>query len=240
MKRTELLNNVDHGDLRVAVAHGARFGDAVNLMPIVPTEFDAAQRDHPILFRQDDRGAMQAVVLLGLDRDENLHLFGNGWRDVYVPAIQRRGPFLIGVEERRTDGEVRREPMIRINRNDPRVGDPAGEPLFLSQGGNAPYLEAVSETLRILHVGAQMAPAMFAALEAAGLIRPVALEIALDDVTKYDLPNFSTIDVERLQALDGAALERLNAQGFLALAFAAASSLGNIPRLIAAKNASRA
>ena len=73
-----LLNNVDHADLRVIAGHGATFGDAINQALILPTEFEAAQREYPILIRKDDAGGYQAVVLLGLDRDENLFLDETG------------------------------------------------------------------------------------------------------------------------------------------------------------------
>ena len=42
-----------------AVAHGQAHGDAVNQALLFPNEFEAAQRDYPILFRRDDRGGMR-------------------------------------------------------------------------------------------------------------------------------------------------------------------------------------
>jgi len=226
---TILVNNVAHGDARVAM-DGIQPGDAANQMLVVPTEFDAAARDHPILFRRDDDGAWQAVVLLGLDRDENLHLAATGWNDSYRPAVQRRGPFVIGMGD---DGE----PMIRVDPADPRFDAGEGEPLFLPQGGHAPLLERVAEALRTLHIGVMASQPMFAAIEAAGLFRPVALDIEVDENTRYTVADVFAIDGERLAALDGAALAALHEPGFLAPVFAAASSLGNLPRLIALKTA---
>jgi hypothetical protein len=89
-----LVNNIDHADLHVAIRAGADYGDSVNQMPIFPSEFEEAQRSFPIVFRRGDAG-VQAFVLLGLDRDENLFLSGDRWTSAYVPAIQRRGPFSI-------------------------------------------------------------------------------------------------------------------------------------------------
>lgn len=70
MTRTALLNNVDHGGLRVAIGQGAAFGHAVNQMLLVPTAFLDAQRDHPILFRHDGETGWGAVALLGFDRGD--------------------------------------------------------------------------------------------------------------------------------------------------------------------------
>jgi len=59
---------------------------------LFPNEFEAAQRDYPILFRRDDRGGVYGVALLGLDLDNNLFLDDDGgWHASYVPAVRQRG-----------------------------------------------------------------------------------------------------------------------------------------------------
>ena len=77
MASSILLNNVDHRDLRVAVGHHARYGDAINQTRVFPAEFEELQRDYAILLRRDEHGALFATVLLGLDPDENLFLDGD-------------------------------------------------------------------------------------------------------------------------------------------------------------------
>ena len=224
---TALLNNVDHGGLRVAIRHGAAFGDAVNQMLLLPTEFLEAQREFPILFRRSAEG-WAAVALLGFDQDENLFLGEAGWSSRYVPAVQRRGPCLIGRDEAG-------EPKVRIALDDPRVGDGAGHPLFLPHGGEAPYLGHVRQALAQLHAGTEASPAMFAAFEAAGLVDEVRLDVEVDAERRYEIEGYWTIGAPTLAALDGDTLARLNADGYLALAFAVVASLGNVERLIELK-----
>jgi hypothetical protein len=240
MTTAVLLNNVDHADLRVVTRHAAEFGDSINQVLIFPTEYEEIQREYPILFRREPNGGFQSVALLGLDRDENLFLDAQGWQARYVPAVQRRGPFMIGFQEREEGGEVRREPMIHVDLDHPRISATEGEPVFLPQGGNSPYLEHVAALLRVIHQGLELSGPMFAAFEELGLIRPVAVEVQLDDAEQYVLPDFLTIDEARLAELDGAALERLHEGGFLRAAFLAAASLGNVSRLIDLKNRRRA
>jgi hypothetical protein len=235
MTKRVLLNNVDHHDLRVITRHSALYGDAINQALIFPTEFEDAQRDYPILFRQDAEGAFVAVVLLGLDADENLFLDETGWAARYVPAIQQRGPFSIGVPG--PDAEPGAEPMIHIDLDDPRISRTEGEPVFRTHGGNAPYLDHVAAVLRALHVGHQVMPAMFAAFQALDLVQPVAIQLPIDESLRYDLPDFFTIDPDRLAALDGAGLAQLHRDGFLRAAFATALSLANINRLAEMKRA---
>jgi hypothetical protein len=232
-----LLNNVDHGDLRVVTRGDSGFGDDINQVLIFPTEFEAVQREYPIFFRKDAEGVFQSVALLGLDRDENLFLEERGWNARYVPAIQQRGPFSIAL---RSDGE----PMIHVDLDDPRVQaaeiEEGGERVFLPAGGNSPYLQHVARLLGVIYDGLEFSKVMFAAFEAHGLIEPIDVEIKLDDYTQYDLPELYTISQDRFAALDAAGLEALHRSGFLAAAQWVLSSLGNVGFLVELKNRKRA
>ncbi|KQV58663.1 MULTISPECIES: SapC family protein [unclassified Caulobacter] len=233
-----LLNNVDHADLRVIAGHGAAFGDAINQVLVLPTEFEAVQREYPILIRKDASGAYQAVALLGLDRDENLFLDETGWNARYVPAVQRRGPFSIALQRDEPGGEPR--PMIHVDLDHPRISRVEGEPLFLPAGGNAPYLQGVSRALGQIHDGLDVAGPMFAFFDELGLIEPIDVEIKLDDNTRYDLPDVFTLAPDRLAAVTGEPLERLHQSGLLRAAHWIISSMGNIEELIARKASRRA
>jgi hypothetical protein len=232
MTKTVLLNNIDHGDLKVITGHGPAFGDNINQVLIFPTEFEDIQREYPIFFRKDANGDYQSVALLGLDRDENLFLDDSGWQARYVPAVQRRGPFSIGLQAARADIE----PMIHVDIDHPRISETKGEPLFLPAGGNSPYLQHVTRLLGTIFDGLEVSKPMFAAFEDLDLIEPVAVEIQLNDRQRYDLPNLYTIAQDRLAELKGADLERLHAAGLLRAACWVVSSLGNVNRLIDLKN----
>ncbi len=226
------LDNVDDADVHVAVRAGAAFGDHANLLPIMPVEFEEAQRELPIVFRRGADGGIRGYVLLGLDRGENLFLTGadadERWATRFVPAIQRRGPFALARGE---EGE----PVVQIDRDDPRVGAADGVPLFRDHGGDAPYLEHVRAALHLLAEGAQSERAIHADLEAAGLLRGVTLRIDLGDAGGYELTDLLTIDQAALAGLSGATLERLHGNGLLRAATMAAASLGNMERLIELK-----
>jgi hypothetical protein len=228
------INNVDHADLRVSPRAGAAFGDAANQALVFPAEFEELQREFPIVFRRREAG-IGAYALLGLDRDENLFLEDDRWVSRYVPASHRRGPFSIGLVAGAA-GE-RGEPMIHVDIDDPRVGDPEGLPLFLQHGGNAPYLNHISAVLRLLYQEMDSAPPAYAALDDAGLLTEVTLSIDVSEDRRYTVPDVVVVDVERLAGLAGASLERLHRSGILRLAILAAASLGNVQQLIVRKQA---
>jgi hypothetical protein len=222
------LSNVDHQDLRVVTRAGAEFGDAVNQVMVFPTEFEALQREFPIVFRKTADGAVRPVALLGLARDENLFLDGQGgWRSAYVPALQQRGPFSIAAPAT-PDGE----PMIRIDTDHPRVSATEGASIFLPHGGNSPYLEHVTGVLRTIYVGHHLLDPMIAAFEGARLLKPVDLEMRVGETEVYKLSDAQTIDRERLSDLGPGELAELHQAGFLHSAFMVAASLGNIQRLV--------
>ncbi|MCM8732160.1 SapC family protein [Hephaestia sp. GCM10023244] len=229
------LNNVDHADLKLVRAD-AGAETAINQALVFPNEFEQLQREFPILFRKGPDEAFQAVVLLGLDRDENLFVVDQRWRTRIVPALLQRGPFSIGIP---AQGGEDAGPMIHVDLDDPRVSRTEGVALFHDHGGNTPLLDHIAAVLRTIYAGLDLSAPMFAAFEAEGLIENAALTIALDDAHRYRLNDYYTLDAERFASLDGAALERLHRAGFLGCAMWALSSLGNIARLIELKNERR-
>ena len=238
MTRTAVLDNVVHKDLRVRTGHSAEFGDNVNMAMVFPTEFAFVQREYPILFRKDGNGDFQAVALLGLDADENLFLDESGWNARYVPAVQQRGPFLIGLRKP-ADGE-NREPMMQVDLDHPRISKTEGEMLFLPHGGNSRYLDHASRMLQIIYRGTAHIRPMFTAFEKTGLIEAIDVDVEIDRTLNYKIPGFFTISADRLAGLGGEELERLNKAGYLQLAMQVLASLGNVSWLIELKNRKRA
>lgn len=235
MSKSVLLDNVAHHDLKVNIQHSEALGDAINQALVFPTEFIELQREYSILFRKSPEGEFYAIVLLGLDRDENLFLNADGWNARYIPAIQERGPFSISLRENEVNGEIQVEPLINVDLEHPRISREDGESVFLPQGGHSAYLERVTSVLKRIHVGATAAPSFYAALNDMQLIEPITIEIRLSDSEQYTVPDVYTISRERMAALSGEDLAKLNAVGLLEHCFAVMASAGNVSRLIELK-----
>lgn len=236
MAQYELLNNVTHKDLRVVTRFGPEFGDDVGMVPAFPSEYAELQREYPIFFRKDrDDGQWQSVVLLGFEQRENLFLQDGRWNAAYLPGAAAKGPFLIGFQEQHIDGELRKEPVIHVDVEHPRVSFSEGEAVFLPHGGNSPYLQHVADVLRGIRDGTEFGNAMFAAFDSMGLIQPVGLDVQLDDKHRVSVNGLYSIDREKLAALDAESLQRLNQAGFLEGAYLVLASLHNMRRLMAEK-----
>lgn len=235
MTRYEMLNNVAHKDLRVATRFGAAYGDDIGMVPAYPTEYAELVREYPIFFRKDEDGEYRSVVLLGFSVNENLFLEGEQWKATYLPAHVARGPFLIGFQEQNVDGELRREAVINVDLDHPRVNYEEGEAVFLPQGGNSPYLEHVTTMLRGIRDGMEGGKAMYAAFDSLGLIQPLTLDIKFDDEHGANVTGLLGIDRERLAALDAESLHSLHRSGYLEGAYLVLASMHNVRRLMAEK-----
>ena len=239
MPKHVMLNNVTHKNLRVITRHGAQFGDSVGTVMTFPTEFGDIQREYPIFFRKDAQtGEYMSVALLGFSKDENLFLDGDRWDAGYVPGIVARGPFLIGFQEREEGGEVRREPVIHVDLDDPRISETEGEPVFLELGGNSRYLERIVSILGGINEGIAASKAMFAAFSAHDLIEPIKVEIKLAE-EQFDVLGLHTISEQKLRNLDAEAVYKLHRSGFLQGAYLVLASLNNVRRLIERKHRRR-
>jgi len=235
-----MLNNIAHKDLRVIARYGAELGDNLGTVLTFPTEYGDIQREYPIFFRKDAQtGEFQSIALLGFAQDENLFLDEHGWQAAYVPGIVARGPFLIGFQSQDVDGELRKEPVIHVDLDSPRISTTEGEPVFLPQGGNTRYLDRIGAILQGIHQGLAVSKAMFDAFAKHALIEPVNVEVKFNAEEQFNLRGLYTISEEKLRGLSGAALFELNSAGFLQGAFLVIASLNNMKKLIDMKHRRR-
>lgn len=233
----KILNNVDHKDLKIDVRPDRRYGDFVNCVAVLTTEYSDLHKQFPILIhRSADTRELAAHAILGLEKDENLFIENGEWQTHYVPAMIARGPFSIGYRRRDDDGGQSKETLIMVDEDNPRCGA-EGEPVFLEFGGETPYLEYVRRVLRTIESGVHVDKVFFGLLDELDLLEPVAIKITLTSERQVNFNGYHTINRERLAGLDGYGLQRLNEAGVLGLVFFLISSLDNFEKMIELKNA---
>lgn len=238
MSRHEILNNVDHKDLRIDTRHAQFPGNRVMGMLAIPSEFRDLQDEYPIVFYQDETsGKFMPMALFGLERDENLYMTDSGWGASYIPLMIQRGPLLIGFQESGSGETRQKSKVISIDVEDSRVGTTTGELLFQPFGGNSEYTEHMVLALQRIDEGQTDIERLGEVMDQHALIEPFSLDVQLDNGSKHKLTGFYTVHEERLAALEGEVLAALSRGGILQAAYMMIASLSNLRRLIAMKNA---
>ena len=230
--QTALLDNVVHANLRLRRGAGSGLGDPVGQVGIFLAEIPQIQREYPILFTRDVGGKASPIAILGLTPDEVLFARDGHWDARYLPALMRKGPFLLG----KSDAN---DPVVHVICDHPRVTqsgcDSNSDPLFLPHGGHAPALEDALDALRIIHSGIAATEKFVQALDELGLIQPLSLDVQLSDTSAVHFDNFHAVLPEAIAALSAEQLNGLNAAGFLQSAVLIAHSLGNMNDLVLRK-----
>jgi len=237
MAKFELLNNVDHKDLRVKIERSAEFGDNLWYTPTFPQEFKSLQNDYPIVFtKNESTGEFQAMALFGFEVGENLFLDEEGWNANYIPLSILRQPFLIGYQQAEKDGVPIRQMVISVDMESPRVNETEGEAVFLEHGGNTEYLERINSILNTIYEGFERNSAFIEMLLGMDLLESFVLDVELDDGSEHRMSGFYTINEESLIGLTGDDLVILNNNGYLEPIYMAIASMSNIPVLVEKRN----
>jgi hypothetical protein len=236
MARHVPLNNIEHKALRVITTRSAAYGDDQMYALTVPAEFRNVQSCYPIVFqKRADTGQFQPLALFGFQPGENLFLTDKGWDATYTPISVERLPFLIGGLGAAQAGQPA-QPMIHIDLDSPRVSTTEGEPLFLEYGGSSPFLERISSMLGSLHEGIAATAAFVDALQALELLESFVLDVEQKDGSTGRLAGFYTVNEEKARALDGTAVGKLQAQGFLEPMYMVIASTVHFRDLIERRN----
>jgi len=234
MANNVLLDNVTHNGLKIIVTRGVAYGDDIGHATIVPREFRQVAANYPIVFRKiAATNQFEAVALFGFSGKENLFLDENGWQADYIPLSVERMPFMIGYTNDHMTGE--RQPVIHIDMENPRVSFSAGVDVFLSHGGNAPYLEHINSVLAELMNGLHVSKRFIDILLADDLLEPFTLTFPVEDQSSVEWSGFYTINEETLRKLNSDQLVRLHNQNFLELIYMVIASLSNFSALIKKK-----
>ena len=109
--------------------------------------------------------------------------------------------------------------------------------VFDNEGKPTEYLESIQSKLAALHEGYQRCPEYIDCLQKYDLIEPLVMEIELNDGSVNRLLGFHTINEDKLNNLDGHALNEMNQKGYLLPTYMILASMSNIVGLVDRKNA---
>ena len=237
MPRHEVLDNVQHKNLRIDRRPGPGRGLDVQLVRVFPVELGALQAEYPLFMcRNQETGHFDLVALLGLEDGENLYLGDGEWLARSQPLSVERQPFLIGFQSSEVSGGGEPVPVVHIDVEHPAVSESVGEPVFLPHGGESPLLERISTVLATIHAGHQESEAFSRLLVGLDLIESLNLDVELNDGSHRALSGLYTVNEERLGSLDGESLATLHRQGNLQHLYMLLASMPQLAVLVERKN----
>lgn len=234
MSNHQLLDNITHKDLRIITDQHPQYGDTESYARLVVSELKYAQTEYPVFFHKNaETGQFELLAMFGFDVKENLFLDDDGWHAHYLPLSVQRRPFLIGFQQATGAAE---QPVVHVDMDSPRISQDEGEPVFLPQGGQSPYLQHIASVLDAINSGQAETKAFIDALLELDLIEPVDLKVQLDDGSNHQLGGLYTIHQENLAALGTEQLGALHQQGFVEHIYMICASVHKLTSLIEMKN----
>lgn len=238
MANHQLLDNITHKDTRVISAQHPQFGDTQSYTRVMLSELKAAQSSYPLFFRKEaETGQFEIIAMFGLAEQENLFLDDDGWHAHYLPLTIQRRPFLIGFQSSDDPMSPDDKAVVHIDMDSPRISNTEGEPIFLPQGGQSPYLQHISSVLKAIHDGSQQTQPFVDTLLAMDLIEAVDLKVKLKGDNQIELTGLYTIQEDNLKQLTSHQVSELHPTGYLEAIYMMVASLQNMTKVIELKNA---
>lgn len=228
------LDNTAHRQIRIDSRRVEAAGAALNMAPVVLSEFLKLVVQYPIAFTKDkDTGRFTCVALFGFHDSENLFVEDGRWDAIYVPLQVSRQPFFLG---NGSDNPV--DPghfVVCIDIGHASIGAD-GERIFDADGQETAVLEEAKGRLAELLGGEAPTRQFIDTLLELKLLVPMQLEITFGNGDSTRVQGLYTIDEARLEQLDGNAIASLHARGFLGPVYTMLASLGHIYAMIDRRN----
>jgi hypothetical protein len=236
MSKVEILNSVDHGDLKIITERSEASGDGYMCVPTFPREFRSVQAHYPIVFSKNKQsGDFTPLALLGLEDNENLFLREGVWDANYIPLCAEAKPFLIGSGQQSV-GDEGPQWSIHVDMSSPKLSREKGLPLFKEFGGNSEFVERMGGVLSAIHDGIGEVKPFTDLLVKLDLLESFAVETTLKNGQKANFTGFYVINEDRLANLSKDELLDLHASAYLFDIYMLVASLSHFQELFVRKH----
>ena len=195
-------------------------------IPVLGIEFAEAAKEFPIVFvKNPTKDEISPMVLLGLQKDENLFVNKEGgWNSRYVPAFVRRYPFILA-------DAGGNQLVLCLDENFEGLNTEDGVALF-DDGKETEYLKDLIQFVTSFHNDSIATGQFTASLKALDLLEEKSLKAELKDGREFTINGFYVVNEEKLRSLDSENAQQLFYKGELAWVYAHLISLSNLKRLV--------
>ena len=226
----EPITKEKHGKLFYKNMDSMPFAVNTHAVPVTVEEIPLLQRSFPIVFTSGDN--MLPIALMGLNEGANAFFDDKGKLlddNTYLPAYLRRYPFMLA--RLKQDSE---ELSLCIDPSSDLVGeDKKGQPVFENDEPSARTKE-ILQFCEQFEASAQRTGAFIDELKKMDILMDGEVSIQPQGMDKpYVYRGFRMVNEEKLRALKGDQLRKMNQSGMLSVLIAHLFSLGNIRDLFA-------
>jgi hypothetical protein len=239
-ERAVPLSRQRHRNWSLEARRNYAFAGRTNSVPLTVAEFSAAFSEYAIVFAGSD-DALQPVVILGLDGNENLFLDREQhWNARYIPAFVRRYPFVFW-----PTGEDRRL-LLCIDEDYAGWNEEGrGQRLLDAHGEPTEFMNRMLGFIENYQRQDELTRRFCRRLQDLELLEPMAARFRLPSGEAAQMKGFLAVDRDRLKALPGATLAELAKSNELELLYLHLQSLRNFAGILSrnvdgAADASRA
>jgi hypothetical protein len=202
---------------------------SLTAVPLSYTEFGAACRDYPIAFIGGEGRGFVAMVVLGLENQQNLFVTADGAWDAntYLPAYVRRYPFCM--TRVTVDGKEQAERIACVEK---RAINDKGETLHDDKGNPLPVWEERKKLLFDYENDLVRSDEMSRTLAELDLLETFTMQAIPNEGQPLSMSGLHRVNEQKLGALSADKLKELTQKGILARVYAHLISLGNFGRLL--------
>ena len=223
------LSSVNHKNYYIDYSNKYEFAKKTNSTYIADIEFTKAAREYPIVFATEKENSIYPVVILGLDKDQNLFIDKNGnWLANYIPAYVRRYPFILARAQKDADNYT-------ICVDDQFSGfntNKKGEKLFGRNGAQSDVLKKTIEFLGEYNNRTQATATFCKKLKELDLLEPMKLSVKTSEGRELSMVGFMGVNRGRLKSLPPERIIELFKTDQLELIYLHLASLANVEILM--------
>lgn len=219
-----------HQHLKIKKLDDFEFLKDQNVASILINEFSRSAPIYPIVFIEEkNKGELKPVILLGLQKGENLFVQNGKWTSSYIPAVIRRFPFALATNP---NDESKR--TLCIDEESHLVSTSEGEPLFSPEGAPSALLENVKKFLTELQQMEFFTQTFCHYLKEKDLFVPMKMKVKASDEIK-NIQGCFVINEERLNNLSDDTFLEIRNLKYMAAIYSHLTSLAQMERLVQLK-----
>jgi hypothetical protein len=231
MAISELLNT-KHQAVKICPNAGLEYAKTQHLINLRASEVAKAACDLPVfLARNTQNGSYTISALTSFSAQQSLLVNNDQWLALYTPVCMQTQPLYLMTREANSS-----EYFVAIDEQNTAISTHSGEALFDAKGNPSLYLSSQQKLLENDLKNDYLTYQFTQELVRLGLIKDINIVLQFKQGETQTIQGLSTIDEDKLQALDSTTIAQLQKQGYLSAINSMLISLFQLNALVKLNN----